>query len=217
MLCHYRCIFPDGDHNIVYGSWIKVINGTKPECDVIEVECRLFAKNEVEVFYQYLHAQIYRNTTKIPSPSLPKPPEKYDVHIIILDSVGRTQFIRSMPKTIHLLREYYEAVPFRYLNKIGLNSRPNGFAFLMGKTAYQIPKSLFSRGYSSDYPEEVCKMAVDNDQFIGFRYQDAGYVTMMSEDWANGEFTWPNCRGFQKTPMDHYMKYISYLYIHIVH
>uniref|UniRef100_A0A914Y363 Uncharacterized protein n=1 Tax=Panagrolaimus superbus TaxID=310955 RepID=A0A914Y363_9BILA len=62
ILCHYRCIFPDGDHHLNYGNWTKVINETKPECDVIEVECR--GKNEVEVFYQYLHAQIYRNTTK---------------------------------------------------------------------------------------------------------------------------------------------------------
>uniref|UniRef100_A0AC34FKE5 Sulfatase N-terminal domain-containing protein n=1 Tax=Panagrolaimus sp. ES5 TaxID=591445 RepID=A0AC34FKE5_9BILA len=189
-----------------YGRWIKVINGTKPECDVIEVECKSFKNNEVEIFYQYLHAQIYRNTTKIPLPSLPKPPEKYDVHIIILDSVGRTQFIRSMPKTLQILRGEYEAVPFRHLNKIGLNSRPNGNALLLGKALKPIPKSPFSRGYPSDFPNDNCKTYLDNEQFIGFRYQDDGYVTMMAEDWSRGVFTYPNCHGFQKTPMDHYMK-----------
>uniref|UniRef100_A0A914P6C6 Sulfatase N-terminal domain-containing protein n=1 Tax=Panagrolaimus davidi TaxID=227884 RepID=A0A914P6C6_9BILA len=113
-----------------------------------------------------------------------------------------------MPKTFYTLQEYYEAVTFKHLNKIGINSHPNAFAFLLGKMYGVIPRSPFSRGHVGDYKsrDEACKTPLDKEQFIGFRYKDDGYVTMMAEDWALGAFLWPNCSGFKKTPMDHYMK-----------
>uniref|UniRef100_A0A914P5S6 Hexosyltransferase n=1 Tax=Panagrolaimus davidi TaxID=227884 RepID=A0A914P5S6_9BILA len=212
MNCQMRCLFSNGDRQIIYGIVNNVINGTKPECDVIEVECRLDGDNNEKEYphYKYLHAQIYRNVSKLPPSSFPKPPEKYDVHIMILDSVSQTQFIRSLPKTIYMLRERYEAIPFEHLNKVGINSYPNGFAFLMGKMIKDIPVSPFSKGYFGDYKSkhEICKIPLDNEQFIGFRFKDDGYVTMMSEDWKNGVFMWPNCIGFKETPMDHYMKFV---------
>ncbi|KAH7713631.1 Protein R03G8.3 [Aphelenchoides avenae] len=51
-----------------------------------------------------------------------------------------------------------------------------------------------------------CYKHLDNETFIGFEYQRKGYVTMMSEDWAAGVFNWPNCKGFAKPPVDHYMR-----------
>jgi hypothetical protein len=47
---------------------------------------------------------------------------------------------------------------------------------------------------------------LDNDQFIGFRFQDDDYVKMMSEDWALGVFNWPDCLGIKNKPVDHYMR-----------
>uniref|UniRef100_A0A914NY97 Uncharacterized protein n=1 Tax=Panagrolaimus davidi TaxID=227884 RepID=A0A914NY97_9BILA len=133
MGCEMRCLFPKSDWDLEYGNWIKVFNGTKPECDVIEVQCK---KNDGKVYYTFFHAQVYR---KIPPPSIPlEPSKKHDVHVIVLDAVSQTQFIRSMPKTLYFLREYYDAIPFKYLNKIGINSHPNGFAFLIGKIAFNL-------------------------------------------------------------------------------
>jgi hypothetical protein len=37
MGCEMRCLFVVDSKRINYGSWIKVVNGTKPECDVIEI------------------------------------------------------------------------------------------------------------------------------------------------------------------------------------
>ncbi|KAI1730084.1 sulfatase domain-containing protein [Ditylenchus destructor] len=63
----------------------------------------------------------------------------FGLHLLVLDSVSRSQFFRSMQKTEYLLREEFEAIPFEYLNKVGENSQPNGYAFLMGKQIKTIP------------------------------------------------------------------------------
>uniref|UniRef100_A0AC35F1P2 Uncharacterized protein n=1 Tax=Panagrolaimus sp. PS1159 TaxID=55785 RepID=A0AC35F1P2_9BILA len=202
MGCEMRCLFVVDSKRINYGNRIKVVNGTKPECDVIEIQCQ---KNG-SIYYRFWHAHVYR---KVPFPSIPKQPEKFDVHLFVLDSVGHTHFIRSMPKTIHMLREHYGAIPFSHLNKVGRNSHPNGFAFLIGKMVENIPLSPFSKGHKAQYSssERACRTPLDNEQFIGFRYKDDGYITMLAEDWAGGVLNYPwYCVGFRKPHVDHSMK-----------
>uniref|UniRef100_A0A914C5C7 Uncharacterized protein n=1 Tax=Acrobeloides nanus TaxID=290746 RepID=A0A914C5C7_9BILA len=99
-----------------------------------------------------------------------------------------------MPRTLHYLKEKYGAISFPYFNKVGLNSRPNGYALLLGK-AY------------ADFKPTFCSIPLDYDQFIGYEFKEAGYKTLMSEDWAKGVFNYPDCKGFtNSTPMDHYMR-----------
>ena len=73
-----------------------------------------------------------------------------------------------------------------------------------------IPKSPWSSGHAADFPGDAektsCDAVTDDDQFIGYRFQDDGYVTFIAEDWAQSAFNWPNCTGFSKTPVDHYLK-----------
>uniref|UniRef100_A0AC35GSG6 Uncharacterized protein n=1 Tax=Panagrolaimus sp. PS1159 TaxID=55785 RepID=A0AC35GSG6_9BILA len=144
--CLWRCLYPKDDYSINFEKWNELINGSKPFCDIVEVECK--APKKPKPFYKFLHAQIFRLDATLSSR---ESPTKYDVHIILFDSVSESQFVRSMPKTRHVLREYYESISFRHLNKIGLNSRPNGFGLLLGKSIYNIAKSPMSKGYESDY------------------------------------------------------------------
>uniref|UniRef100_A0AC34F3F1 Uncharacterized protein n=1 Tax=Panagrolaimus sp. ES5 TaxID=591445 RepID=A0AC34F3F1_9BILA len=224
--CQRRCLFPESDYSLKWGEWIEIQNGTRPKCDIVEVEC--FENNNETLsksFYKFLHSQIYREIPPQPLNNATSENErKPDVHIIILDSVSSSQFIRSMPKTLHILRDDYESIIFKHHNKNGMNSRPNGYSLLMGiiilwfnlsylkllilgKQIYSIAKSPMSRGYEADYKNnEYCTKHLDNDQFIGFRFQDDGYVSMMSEDWALGVFDWEHCVGFKKPAADHYMR-----------
>uniref|UniRef100_A0AC34FUJ9 Uncharacterized protein n=1 Tax=Panagrolaimus sp. ES5 TaxID=591445 RepID=A0AC34FUJ9_9BILA len=185
--CQWRCLFPKSDYSLIWGNWTEIQNGTQPPCDIVEVECQKPNLNGTLIdFYKFLHPQIFQKQEPVKT-TLENSLEKPDVHLIIFDSVSHSQFIRSMPKTVHMLQENYEAISFPHLNKIGLNSRPNGFAMLLGKAIYAIPKSPMSRGYESDYKNgSYCNKYLDEDQFIGFRFQDNGYVTIMSEDWALG-------------------------------
>ena len=60
-ICKARCNHPNGDWSIKFGEWMEIENGTRPRCDVVEVNCQEPSENEtMETFYQFLHAQIYR-------------------------------------------------------------------------------------------------------------------------------------------------------------
>uniref|UniRef100_A0A915DLW7 Uncharacterized protein n=1 Tax=Ditylenchus dipsaci TaxID=166011 RepID=A0A915DLW7_9BILA len=67
--------------------------------------------------------------------------EGFGVHLLIIDSVSRSQFFRSMPKTVFLLKEEYEAIAFHHLNKVAINSRPNAYTLFMGKQAEDVLRS----------------------------------------------------------------------------
>ena len=73
----------------------------------------------------------------------------------------------------------------------------------------RISPSLSSFGHAPDYSNSsFCSEYLDGDQFIGYRFKDDGYVTMMNEDWSMGIFNTHGCKGFKRTPMDHYMRYV---------
>lgn len=135
---------------------------------------------------------------------LPKdriPIEAPDVHIILLDSVSMSQFFRSMPITTHYLRTENDAIIFPYLNKVGLNSRPNAYGFLMGRFYFRVFKVFLSilgeraenlppNPWGKEMPRgrgnELCQAELQQENFIIFDYQRRGYRTYLHEDWAIG-------------------------------
>ncbi|KAI6189374.1 hypothetical protein M3Y97_00001100 [Aphelenchoides bicaudatus] len=150
-----------------------------------------------------MHSQIYPIN---PRKSQPNATQPYDVHMIILDSVSMSQGFRSLPMTIHFLRNEMDAVPMPYLNKVGVNSRPNGYAFLMNERASDLPKNPWGKEMKGGRSEQMCDKSLNNETFIGYDFQNNGYKTMLNEDWSMGIFTYPNCKGFSKPPVDHFLK-----------
>ena len=57
-ICKKRCLKPMGDdYKLSIEEWSEIVNGTRPECDVIEVECR--RPGEPQPYYQFLHSQTF--------------------------------------------------------------------------------------------------------------------------------------------------------------
>uniref|UniRef100_A0A915E0L4 Sulfatase N-terminal domain-containing protein n=1 Tax=Ditylenchus dipsaci TaxID=166011 RepID=A0A915E0L4_9BILA len=131
--------------------------------------------------------------------------------MIVLDSVSRSRFLRSLPKSLYFLQEDLEAITYHHLNKVGLNSMPNAFAFLFGRQMEPLPKSplheqkvLPDPGF--DYKTR-CSENLDNEtSWIFAIFKKLGYKTMIAEDWAKGAVNWPDCVGFKNQPTDHYMR-----------
>lgn len=152
-ITYARCLYPIDDYNLRYGHW-NILDETnvdnesnvdnnstyRPHCDIVEVQT---IEDDAEIKYQHLHTQIYienedensndfvksisRESSSIYQPS---------VFILILDSTSSSEGMRSLSETMQLLTVDYEAVHFRYLNKVGLNSLPNAHALLFGMINY---------------------------------------------------------------------------------
>lgn len=57
-----------------------------------------------------------------------------------------------------------------------------------------------------DEPRDYCSRFADGEQYVGTLFHKAGYRSLYAEDWVLGVFNWPGCIGFQKNPVDHYLK-----------
>uniref|UniRef100_A0A7E4UYT3 Sulfatase domain-containing protein n=1 Tax=Panagrellus redivivus TaxID=6233 RepID=A0A7E4UYT3_PANRE len=192
--CAYRCLYPINDYDLRYGDWINITDPITPDCDVMETKCfdKMITRPSYKPFYQFMHAQVYRNETADPVETEEKP-NVPDVYVVIIDSVSHSAFVRTLPRTYHELMANYEAIQFPHLNKVSLNSRPNALAMFLGKSNRDIEKSPISAGYTSDFQNNSdCRQPLDNDQWIGNRFKAAGYTTMMNDDWALGPMNWPS-------------------------
>ncbi|EPB79243.1 hypothetical protein ANCCEY_01666 [Ancylostoma ceylanicum] len=141
---------------------------------------------------------------------MPVPKRKIypDVHLIVLDSVASTHFIRALPRTANFLVNGMDAVQFRKLNKVGWNSRPNGFATLLGKITEPVVRTLM--GLQTIEPDlnqtELCSKYLDNETYIPMEYRRAGYKTFDAQDYSTSLLHYPNCLGLKYNILDHYYR-----------
>ncbi|KAE9551708.1 hypothetical protein FO519_005072 [Halicephalobus sp. NKZ332] len=199
--CSARCVFAYTDRRIRVSSWVHIdeVSPALP-CDVIEVQCTSLNY----VYYNYLFSHT------VPIPDKDKRQNKGDrpnVLIFVLDSTSFSNFARSMPKTRDFFLGELNAVEFKHLNRVDYNSVPNSKAFLVGKqmkTKLETPMNLF---FPSDYDYNPCEVNADNDSYIAFDFQKAGYITCQSEE--STVFGYNKCQGFKKNPTDHYWRPFS--------
>ncbi|GMT18488.1 hypothetical protein PFISCL1PPCAC_9785, partial [Pristionchus fissidentatus] len=177
--------------------------------DIVEVKCTHYWKT----VYHFLHSQIWKDVKESDeryqsSTSRNVSDTKPSVYIFVMDSFGSSHARRVFPKTLNFLKKEFGAVEMLHMNKVGENTRPNGYALLMGKLINDIRKSMYGL---ADIPadlnnNEYCQKHIDHEGFVLEEFSKRGYKTLMSEDWANGIFNWPDCVGFKKQPTTHYMR-----------
>lgn len=65
------------------------------------------------------------------------PAGSFGVHILLFDAVSSSNGQRTLPYTIDYLRREHGAFLFGYQNRVGLNSRPNAYGFMLGMSSVQ--------------------------------------------------------------------------------
>ncbi|TKR70877.1 hypothetical protein L596_022844 [Steinernema carpocapsae] len=232
--CFYRCVNLKDEYHVEFTDWIRIEVDNRPKCDFVEVSCgrtpekpsyrylhtQIYVdrKNDTDTATIRKSPQTFPTTSEMKNESssegqkwkehrhFSQEVEKPGVVLMIVDSVSMSAMARALPSTLKLLQDDFGAVVFRHFNKIELNSAPNGAAFLVGTQIYDIYRSPYSDAIPADVPQkEWCfEQPMDNRSFIAFPFRDAGYKTMMAEDWIHGTFLYPACVGFTKKHVDHY-------------
>ncbi|RCN48828.1 hypothetical protein ANCCAN_05111 [Ancylostoma caninum] len=202
--CRGRCLTRRSDFANNIGRWVNV-DEADFECEIVETLCSNAKGRDV---YQMVHAQIIeKNDTKLYK-ERSRSKNYHNVYVILLDSIASTQGTRNLPQTMHFFEKSMEAVSFPHINKVGLNSRPNGVALWFGKSMEKVDRKLFGLpdiepDWSYNY---FCTRYVDNETFLMREFSERGYKTLLAEDWSRGTLNWPTCKGFKKQPTDHYMR-----------
>uniref|UniRef100_A0A0N4ZIY0 FtsJ domain-containing protein n=1 Tax=Parastrongyloides trichosuri TaxID=131310 RepID=A0A0N4ZIY0_PARTI len=167
--CKYKCDFHDGDNKIKTSPWISIVNA-KPKCDVFEVVCidkltkniifvdlslqlskKIIDKNDKVKFLKesYPIKQI-KDSLKESYP-IKQIKDRYNVHVIVIDLMSDFSALRGFKKMMGYLKKNYKTINFKFLNKVGLNSKSNEYAFLMNRRVehlYDFDSNSFKR---SDY------------------------------------------------------------------
>ncbi|CAD5232436.1 unnamed protein product [Bursaphelenchus xylophilus] len=198
--CAFRCVEYVSDHVVEFGKWAIFSNGTghKAECDVSEIECFIGSDKS----YHYAHV----NLVEKPKTSIKPHSQAHDVYVIIVDSISASSFQRALSATKNYLESDHSAIFFPHLNRVALNSRPNGYAFLLNERSDDLPESPWNPFKGQGKDEEICKTSVLNYDYIGKDFQKAGYRTLVDTDWFLGLFEYPDCVGFGRIPADHYLQ-----------
>ncbi|KAI6233252.1 hypothetical protein M3Y99_00937300 [Aphelenchoides fujianensis] len=216
-ICSFRCWNQIDDNTVEAAEWTPLkqrgseLTG-RPNCDVFDVRCKAGGR----LTYKFMHSHIYPKPLNDSQVKRTAP----DVHVIVLDSVSWSHAHRALPRTLQQLREVMGGVSFRFLNKIGINSQPNAYGFLLGSFPLQASKlSRFEGERAEDLPpnpfgaplgggrlDELCNSLIKDEPYVGFDFRQAGFRTLMNEDFAQTVFHGWTCRGFGSLPSDHYMR-----------
>ncbi|XGW07766.1 hypothetical protein V3C99_010706 [Haemonchus contortus] len=197
--CQARCLYNDHDTNYTADPWVDIAIENIFKCDIVETECAL-GENLKEA---YIHMQIYEsNSTTQSKPSVKDRPHLF---LIILDSVSSFMAKRSLPRTIDYLKREFEAVYMEFLNKVGYNSKTNGFPLFFGKSIEGGLRKLV--GLPPLIPDwdhtKECYEYLDSHPYYLEEYRKSGYKTMVAVDYEVGVVYYPRCKGFDRSEADH--------------
>ena len=120
-----------------------------------------------------------------------------NILIFGFDSMSRLTWLRNLPKTHAYFTQELGGLVFDKYNVVGYNTRTAMLAMLTGHKFSELPEVRRGRrGVQYVY----------NFPWLFREFQHAGYVTQWGEDdYRTGTFA-DALRGFQKQPVDHYLR-----------
>ncbi|XP_044754164.1 uncharacterized protein LOC123313370 [Coccinella septempunctata] len=188
---------------------LREVDDEFPDDKIRWSECKLFKQNvalesnAVIVFCRDESGEeVYKNThyvikkTEKTKPKNNKNLPPISVLFIVIDSVSRLNFIRTMPKSRNYLAEN-GFVEMKGYNKIDDNTFPNFVALLTGLNKQQT-REIHCTGRKID--------ELNNCPMIWYNFSSAGYATAYGEDWGTiSTFNFFK-KGFTKAPTDFYLR-----------
>ncbi|ETN86653.1 hypothetical protein NECAME_16211 [Necator americanus] len=111
----------------------------------------------------------------------------------------------SLPRTIDYLKRNMGAVFMEFLNRVGENSKPNGFPLAFGKSIELVDRSIVGLPpMDPDWDrDKICQEYLDKYDYHLHQFGAHGYKTMIAQDHLAGIVFYPNCSGFKNLEADH--------------
>ena len=191
--CDCTSVERETDFKVNSGAIIKDIkNGTRLPSDFIYVNCTA----SDGALYNNTHSGVLPHDTDT-MPDLPEEALGLNILMMGFDSMSRLSWQRSLPKTFAYLTESLDAVVLNGYNAVGDGTMHNLLPLLTGLQQSELPEAR--RSIAGAAP-------VDGYPWIWDDFKKLGYATQWSEDKPEfGTFTY-RLLGFNKQPVDHYMR-----------
>ena len=176
---------------------MNVDSGYKITSDFFEVRCEA-ANGSV---YNNVHSGIVRRPEIVQRSLTSSTPNGRERQLNILmfgfDSTSRMSWLRHLPKSHDYFVNVLGGVVMEGYNIVGDGTPAALLPILTGKNETELPEAR--RGFKGAKP-------VDDHPWIWTRLKQAGYTTQYGEDMASiGTFHY-RMLGFNKQPVDHYMR-----------
>uniref|UniRef100_A0A914WZJ9 Uncharacterized protein n=1 Tax=Plectus sambesii TaxID=2011161 RepID=A0A914WZJ9_9BILA len=175
-------------------EWIAVEVKANVSCEFFEVSCGDNYGNPLnETSYRERYRMPYAQAVRkqIAMERTIKDRYRPSVIVILLDSTSHSSAVRRLPQSLKFLKEQLDLTIFDGYAKVGLNSNPNGIAFLTGRMKEPPFGKKSDAGSNSDARQRT----------IWNEFKKRGFVTFFSEDdIINLTFD-----QFQSAPTDHFL------------
>jgi hypothetical protein len=207
--CEYATIIRETSIDDSYSlNEYKIINQspTKIEDEYIKVRC--FHQNEInhtshlQVAYEYVHFQI--KPLKVDQTEKPTS-KKFNVMILVLDSVSLLSMKRALPNTLKYLKSLSNFYLFEKHHVIGENTFQNLVPMLTGLDSELLLNETIQLSNDGHKNESKITAPFDSFPFIWKNYSQANYTTYFSEEWRNSTF-YADKFGFKDQPTNFYLR-----------
>uniref|UniRef100_A0AC35UEF1 Sulfatase domain-containing protein n=1 Tax=Rhabditophanes sp. KR3021 TaxID=114890 RepID=A0AC35UEF1_9BILA len=209
--CKFACQYYN-NHKTVTDTYQEFTGEVTPNCDIIRTQC--FDIDDKKVWDDIdmkLKKQDFNLNNKMTDLAdgyyLPVNEHKYNVHMILIDTVGEYSYQRTLVKTNKVIRDMYKAFEFKLHHKVGENTLPNVKAMLMNIRSEDVVDNLKARPtLKAEMSERAfCNSDKSKFPFIPRYFQQNNYITMRTQDWWYSTFGHPaSCRPVFKYDHDAY-------------